>query len=76
MLSELLPLPLLVLALGGCLWTARRFQRARRAAICDRAARDGLLACYALIRDGRREEFYHRAVPDQGQGPAHSADGG
>lgn len=76
MLSELLPLALLVLALYGCLWTVRRFQRARRAAICDRAARDGLLACYALIRDGRREEIYHYAAPDQGQRPSRGADGG
>lgn len=54
MLEGLLLLLMGCTALPGCLLTARSYQRARRATICDMAARDGVLACYAIIRDGRR----------------------
>lgn len=54
MLQGLLLSLLGCLTLPGCLLTIRSYQRAQRAAICDRAARDGVLACYAIIRDGRR----------------------
>lgn len=52
--TEMMFLLLSFVALPGCLLTARSYRRAKRAAICDMAARDGVLACYAIIRDGRR----------------------
>lgn len=47
-----------LIALSGCLLTVRSYRRAQRAIICDMAAREGVLACYAFIRDGRRYPPY------------------
>ncbi len=53
-MTGVLLLAVLGAALLGCLLTARRYRRARYADICNTAARDGVLACYAIICDGRR----------------------
>ncbi len=44
---------IVVVVVAGCLLTGRSYRRARRAAICDMAIRDGVLARYAIISDGQ-----------------------
>ena len=65
MFDGLLPILVVLIALSGCLvavsgclLTMRSYRRAQRAIICDMAAREGVLACYAVIRDGRRYPPY------------------